>query len=259
MKDSALFPGVEEQECTLLLSNDEEDDESYSGMEEEHASAIDRSNIPRLYNAEALLHMEKSMAEGFLILLTGSFPKQDSSLTRKQTSSLPRLSSWKDNVSDAHVPLGFAALCEGNVVDACFGVLHTSVYRKDKDKTVNNSKNNREEDPSDTVKETKAILDDAAWLNDDIKKVAVMSYVEALGIILQFQEKSLEQQHQLNWWQKFIRRRTHHLKKGHHHLGDRYNITTASSHIDDFTKSKLRATFGRLENMLVQSQIELEA
>ncbi|CAJ1931892.1 unnamed protein product [Cylindrotheca closterium] len=65
----------------------------------------ERDILDKLYDAESMMEIEKSVAQGYITLLGGN---QD---------------------ADADPALSFMALTQGNVIDACFGVSSASMSR----------------------------------------------------------------------------------------------------------------------------------
>jgi len=62
---------------------------------------LSNTNVPPpLYDFDALLQLDASRAQGYLILLTGGVAQ---------------------DTNPSNLPLAFSALVDGNVVDACFG------------------------------------------------------------------------------------------------------------------------------------------
>jgi hypothetical protein len=115
--------------------------------------------IGKLYDPESMLAIDHSVASGFVVLLGGIEVAKAKSNRKK----------------DAEISLGFMALTQGNVLDACFGVVNPS---------------RREETPaSRSTREGKELLDDAALVSDSIRGVAVEAYCEAFLVTMNYHDK----------------------------------------------------------------------
>lgn len=115
--------------------------------------------IGKLYDSESMLAINNSVASGFVVLLGGIEVAKGKSNRKK----------------DAETSLGFMALTQGNVLDACFGVVNPS---------------RREDTPaSRSTREGKEILDDAALVSDSIRGVAVEAYCKAFLVTINYHDK----------------------------------------------------------------------
>jgi hypothetical protein len=116
--------------------------------------------IGKLYDSESMLAINLSVASGFVILLGGVEVAKGKKSHRKK---------------DADISLGFLALTQGNVLDACFGVVNPS---------------RREDTPATrSAREGKELLDDAALVSDSIRGIAVEAYCEAFRVSMHYSEK----------------------------------------------------------------------
>jgi hypothetical protein len=115
--------------------------------------------IGKLYDSESMLAINHSVASGFVVLLGGIEDAKGKS----------------DRKKDAGISLGFLALTQGNVLDACFGVVNPS---------------RREDTPaSRSTREGKELLDDAALASDSIRGVAVEAYCAAFQVTINYNDK----------------------------------------------------------------------
>jgi hypothetical protein len=122
-------------------------------------------SIP-LYDASCMLQVDAQMAHGFVVLLSGkSFAKAPKEQSR----------SNKHKVDDNTVMLGFLALTQGNVVDACFGI--TRVQDKKKKSSI------------EQAKRVKNLIADAADSSDGIRYLAVEAYRQAFQEISDFHQQ----------------------------------------------------------------------
>ena len=117
---------------------------------------------PTLYDVNAMMEIEASMAQGFAILLTGS-----------GTAVQEQARGNKKGPSQQAVMLGFSALTDGNVIDACFGC------------TKNPSPQGQKK-----VKEVKRALSDASDSNSKIPRIAVGAYAKGFRILLSFRAEA---------------------------------------------------------------------
>lgn len=123
------------------------------------------NNALRLYDAASLLEVDGEVARGFVVLLGGT----PDDLKRNKSSQRSFA------MDDSQVTLGFLAIMEGSVLDACFGIDRLSP------KDARGRKH---------VREAKDLLADAADNNDDIRKLAVAAYQRAFAVVYAFQLKA---------------------------------------------------------------------
>ena len=122
-----------------------------------------KNTLP-LYDPSAMLDLDAQMAQGFAIILTGAPQVQEQS--RKTKKTLTRQA----------VMLGFAALTDGNVVDASFGVRHAH--------GANVSEKGKQQ-----IKDVKNALSNGQDSNDQIPLIAVTAYSQAFQIIAIFRKE----------------------------------------------------------------------
>ena len=116
--------------------------------------------LSKLYDAEAMMSIKANVASGFIVLLGGVELVQNKPKSKTQ--------------KEADISLGFLALTQGNVLDACFGVTNP---------------NRREDTPATrSAKEAKELLDESAS-SDLFRQTAVKSYLEAFRIVVDHHEK----------------------------------------------------------------------
>ena len=116
---------------------------------------VGANSPPPLYDASSMLELDSQLAQGYEILLTGANEQ-----------------SGKTGPSQQTVTLGFSALTQGNVVDACFGMLQSKQAQGLK-----------------KVKEAKSILAVAAADNSHIPRIAVTAYAKAFQVVLSFRSE----------------------------------------------------------------------
>lgn len=116
----------------------------------------------QLYDPSCMLELDQQMAQGYAILLTGA--QEQSRKHKKKSSSGP---------SQQTVMLGFSAMTEGNVIDACFGLTSGAPSQRG----------------SQQVKDVKNALGEASMNNDKIPRIAVMAYSTAFKVILSFKSE----------------------------------------------------------------------
>jgi hypothetical protein len=112
--------------------------------------------VGKLYDEDSILELKPSMASGFVILLAGG-------------------PTGKKKTKKADVNLGFLALTEGNVLDACFGVVSSS---RGKNTPATRS-----------AREGKDLLGNAGYTSDDFKRIAVEGYCEAFEVAVVYHEE----------------------------------------------------------------------
>ena len=136
--------------------------------------AMSPSNAPlvsksiQLYDPDCLMVMDRQVAKGFVTILGGSS-------TPEQPLSRGAGKAGKDAGAIADPSLAFLALTEGNTIDACFGV--SSISSKDARGKM-------------YAKEVKSMLLAASDSNDDIRRKAVLTYLEAFRIAIRFHDKA---------------------------------------------------------------------
>mmetsp|Transcript_5164 Transcript_5164/g.7857 ORF Transcript_5164/g.7857 Transcript_5164/m.7857 type:complete len:199 (-) Transcript_5164:1386-1982(-) len=139
-----------------------------------------------LYDAEATLDVNRDIALGFVVLLSGGVFNQSSTLENKgrrwskgrKNSSPVELVPNTDQpieVDENNLMLAFMALIDGNVVDACFGVPQ---QRRDTSKPAFRR-----------VQEAKALLSTAADTSDSIHSLAVETYHRAFLIVIDYNDQ----------------------------------------------------------------------
>jgi hypothetical protein len=119
----------------------------------------------KLYDASVMLELPKSVCEGYVTLLTGGAAAEQP--TQRQTRA-------DDNDKEqAALPLAYAALTGGNVIDACFGARPGSSTAQQA-KTLSTT----------LTKEAKDKLDQVAEDDERVEKIAVAAYLQAFRTII---------------------------------------------------------------------------
>lgn len=116
------------------------------------------NNGPCLYDENALIDLDSQKVQGYLILLTGA--------------AAPMATSETGKISKQAIMLGFSALTDGNVVDACFG--------------LSNPKSTSAQGKK-SVQEVKSALGAASDSSDAIPRIAVTAYSKAFRTLLNHQ------------------------------------------------------------------------
>jgi len=117
----------------------------------------------KLYDVESMMNLEKSVANGFVILLKGGEPSRGSKKKKSEKKN--------DNGSDA---LAFLALTSGNVIDACFGVINPNI---------------RKESPARrSAQEAKVLLEECDT-TDSFRQTAVDAYGDAFEVIITYNDR----------------------------------------------------------------------
>jgi hypothetical protein len=116
-----------------------------------------------LYEPSAMLELDAQMAQGYAILLTGA---QEQSLRTKKHAGPSRQT----------IMLGFAAMTDGNVVEACFGV--RQAHGSSASDTVKRD-----------IKNVKNALSEAQQSDNKIALVAVTAYAQAFQVIAAFRSE----------------------------------------------------------------------
>jgi hypothetical protein len=113
------------------------------------------SILARLYDPEALLSIKPAVINGFIVLLGDAHDKHGNKAKRQ-----------------ADLSLSFLALTEGNILEACHGVVNPS---------------RRENTPaSRAARSGKDLLGDIAMENTGFPKIAVEAYCEAFHMALKY-------------------------------------------------------------------------
>mmetsp|Transcript_3947 Transcript_3947/g.5201 ORF Transcript_3947/g.5201 Transcript_3947/m.5201 type:complete len:185 (+) Transcript_3947:443-997(+) len=144
----------------------------------------DPAAIP-FYDPQAMLTMEKSLAQGYITLLTGGDPRGIENLR-------------KNRMRRDAVDMGFLALLEGNVLETCFAVGTTPAGSKSRDAAVAAVPSLAKR--TAVVRRVKSLLAEASDSTESICKMAVASYLRAFEIVVKVQEEL----DQLNFFTKCL-------------------------------------------------------
>lgn len=110
----------------------------------------------KLYDASSMMEMKRSVAAGFVILLSGGPTSSDAG-----------------NENEG-LPLAFMSLTSGNVIDACFGVENTS---------------RRDDTPARrSARDAMTLLDDRDT-TDSFRQIAVTAYCEGFRVVINYNEQ----------------------------------------------------------------------
>jgi hypothetical protein len=147
----------------LLLN----DDGSSSGFREDEA--FNNGAGIKLYDASVMLELPKSVCQGYVTLLTGGAPTAE-----QPVATRPPRQRIKD-AKEAALPLAYASLASGNVIDACFGARPGSPTQARTFATT-------------LTKEAKEKLDKVAEDDERVEKIAVEAYLEAFRTIIKMHD-----------------------------------------------------------------------
>ena len=112
--------------------------------------------LQKLYDAECMMSISQTIAQGYLVLLGG-------------VEEAPKGAPPKD------ISLAFMALAHGNVLDACFGVHNAS---------------RREETPATrAARQAKELIDEYGNSSDSFRAAAVQAYANAFQAVIAYRQK----------------------------------------------------------------------
>ncbi|MGK3740832.1 MAG: hypothetical protein ACI90V_007682 [Bacillariaceae sp.] len=138
----------------------------------------------KLYDAESIMTVKGSVANGYVVLLKGSPPtpeKKQSNNMKKKNKNKKKSNENNNNNNNIdnnnNDALAFMALTSGNVLDACFGV--TSATRRNADITP----------ACHRVNDAKNLLEDRDLTSDSFRRTAVAAYCDAFQVIIVHNEK----------------------------------------------------------------------
>jgi hypothetical protein len=136
------------------------------------SSPLLESKNVRLYDADCLVSVNDDIVYGLLIILGGP---------SEQSLQKASIYDQKSGLDEDAINLGFLAITEGNVLDACFGGHVMSA--------VASAKGASSPQVQKQVKMVKSLLLDAADHNDDIRRLAVSTYRSAFFEVRSFHKK----------------------------------------------------------------------
>jgi hypothetical protein len=146
------------------------------------ATANAASSVLPLYDPACIILMDKQLARGYITLLSGKAPPIPEQPSFLQSSS--KTKNTIEHVAEDAVTLGFIAVTDGNVIEACFGIKQQQ-QRQKVDKNYNNNNNHAHK----TVQKVKELLREASYVSDAIPQLAVEAYWNAFGIVLSLHEQ----------------------------------------------------------------------
>jgi len=184
--------------------------------------SLPQSEIP-LFDVDATLSIPRNVADGYLILLSGGMKSakalRDGMKAKRANGGESSSQSFETNREMSMVKLSFAAITEGNVVEATFGVECTGGMRKGKntsEKAFNNSRR------------MKAALVDASIASEGIPTLVVNTYIRSFEVVSTYHMK-IEQLGFISWcWrhQKIREMSITDLKKAFEPLKEALNAST---------------------------------
>ena len=110
----------------------------------------------KLYDAGSMMEINRSVADGFVVLLNGGPASPD-----------------RENENEG-LPLAFMSLTAGNVIDACFGVKNPSL---------------RDDTPARRSASAAKTLLDERDTTDSFRQIAVTAYCEAFQAVVSYSEE----------------------------------------------------------------------
>lgn len=163
---------------------------AYSDDNESLNIDVSPSNLP-LYSADSTIDISLDVADGFLILLSsgrisartirqeyrsGSVNNDEKTKNRAATNQAGTKAHSRE-LDPSAIQLCFAALTEGNVIEATFGVETTGGSKRSKytsERAYNAAKN------------AKNMISDAAMSSEAIRQIAVDTYCRCFEIIIMY-------------------------------------------------------------------------
>uniref|UniRef100_A0A7S3PUB6 Uncharacterized protein n=1 Tax=Chaetoceros debilis TaxID=122233 RepID=A0A7S3PUB6_9STRA len=153
-----------------------------------------RNSVLPLVDPDSTLEIPKDVADGFLILLSSGIKsfnaikvqkeevkeaKKSSAGSGEATAQSPLPDSSTEMTSEelSAIQLAFAALTDGNVIEATFGVESTGGLKRHK---------NTSEVAYNASKAAKQAIMDAAIPSDSIRQLAVETYIKAFEIVVTY-------------------------------------------------------------------------
>jgi hypothetical protein len=183
---------IEVDEMPLLQPLSDEKDETSA------ASRINES-VP-LYDYESTLNITRDIADGFLIFLSGG--SNSAKLMKKQSSkkkpksernkALSKSDSAQQQMSDSDILLAFAAITDGNILDATFGVHTCGGIKRHKDTS---------EIAYNRARAAKDALREAADSSEEIRRLAVVTYCRCFENVISYHH-GLDELNLLSWCYK---------------------------------------------------------
>lgn len=163
-----------------------------------------------LYDPDSTLNINRDLANGFLILLSGglnSIIVVNDSIKKKKLKNLKKNNaevhespnSFKQNIDDELTPdeeslyqLPFSALTDGNVIDTAFGIHSAGGFKRRNDTSVLSY---------NASLLAKMTLSEAAQSSEIIRKLAVETYCKCFEIVIMY-HLDLEDLGVINWCYK---------------------------------------------------------
>mmetsp|Transcript_14544 Transcript_14544/g.26337 ORF Transcript_14544/g.26337 Transcript_14544/m.26337 type:complete len:187 (-) Transcript_14544:102-662(-) len=146
-----------------------------SGGNQMGESLVSSSNIC-LYDPICMLEISRDVASGYLVLLMGGQDKITSSPEKKRRGKRDRRPSTttpESEIDDDTLNLSFAAITDGNVVNACFG-----------------APSQPSSSPSyQMARNAKAALAHASDSSDSLKVLAVQSYAAGFRVVMDYNDQ----------------------------------------------------------------------
>jgi hypothetical protein len=141
-----------------------------------------------LYNADAALLIPKNVADGYLILLSGGLKSAKAVANQRNKNDASDPSSGGESTAQSYdsrrlsadersaISLAFAALTDGNVIEAMFGVESNGGIRG----------KNTSQVAFNAVRDAKQALIDASSASESIKQLSVETYCKCFEVILKY-------------------------------------------------------------------------
>jgi len=163
-----------------------------------------------LYDPDSTLNINRDLANGFLILLSGGLNSVivvNESMKNEKMKNIKKINSEVDETAknfhrnindeltseeDALYQLAFSALTDGNVIDTTFGVHSAGGFKRRKDTSVLSY---------NASLLAKMTLAEAAQSSEIIRKLAVETYCKCFEIVIMY-HLNLEDLSIINWCYK---------------------------------------------------------
>eukprot|EP00979_Chaetoceros_neogracilis_P002025 scaffold361_cov265-Chaetoceros_neogracile.AAC.35 len=166
--------------CTMPLTTSlqrEEVEVAYSS--DDHESLPVTPLVP-LLDIESAVEIPKDVADGYIILLSGGSLSarmiKEKKLNKGKKTKVGK-STAASLIDESAVDFAFAALTDGNVIEAVFGVESNGGLKRSK---------NTSEFAYNAARNAKQAIMDASIPTESVKKLAVETYIRLFEIIIGF-------------------------------------------------------------------------
>jgi hypothetical protein len=133
---------------------------------------MNNERIVQLYDPTCMLKIDQQIARGFVVLMAGAAADASSG------EASGKKKKKKNKIERTALELGFMAITDGNVVETCFGVSTSPV-----------AASMRESAASKHARNVKLLLSEAADSNEQIPRIAVLTYQQAFRVVVHFHDE----------------------------------------------------------------------